>query len=142
MKIKVIRNTFTENSTIGEMHINDKFFCYTLEDKDRGLDSTQSLLTIKAKKIFGETAIPYGTYDVIFNLSPKFQKKLPRLVNVKGYEGVLIHAGNNKNHSHGCILLGYKKGVDSISESTKATADLCALFELHKEDKHTIEIIK
>jgi len=140
MKIKVVRNTFTENSTIGEMHINDKFFCYTLEDKDRGLDSTQSLLTIKAKKVFGETAIPYGKYQLIVNKSPKFGRLLPRLQGIKGFDGVLIHRGNSAEHSHGCILVGYKKGTDCIMESTKAEADLITI--LQRESTHTIEIVK
>ena len=142
MKIKVVREVFTDKSTIGSLYLNDVFFCYTLEDKDRGLEQSQSLIIIQAKKLFGITAIPYGKYPLIVNKSPKFGRLLPRLQGIKGFDGVLIHRGNSAEHSHGCILVGYKKGVDCISESTKATADLCALFELYKENKHTIEIIK
>ena len=140
MKIKVIRNTFTDNSTIGEMHINDVFFCYTLEDKDRGLEQGQSLIIIQAKKLFGITAIPYGNYPLIVNKSPKFGRLLPRLQGIKGFDGVLIHRGNSAEHSHGCILVGYKKGTDCIMESTKAEADLITI--LQRESTHTIEIVK
>lgn len=139
MELLLKREDFTKNSTIGSLYINDVFFCYTLEDKDRGLNQTDSLLTIKAKKIWGQTAIPKGTYDVIVNKSPKFGRLTPRLLNVKGYEGVLIHRGNNANHSAGCILVGYKKDVDCIMESTKAEADLLTI--LQRESKHTIEIV-
>lgn len=142
MKLTVLRDTFTENSTTGSLFVNDKFFCFTLEDKDRGLMQSDSLITIKAKKLWGVTAIPYGTYELIVNKSPKFGRLTPRLLGIKGFDGVLIHRGNNANHSAGCILVGYKRGVDSINESTKAETDLLNLLLLHKEEKHTITIIK
>jgi hypothetical protein len=140
MKIKVIRETFTDKSTIGSLYLNDVFFCYTLEDKDRGLEQSQSLIIIQAKKLFGITAIPYGKYPLIVNKSPKFGRLLPRLQGIKGFDGVLIHRGNSAEHSHGCILVGYKKGTDCIMESTKAEADLVTI--LQRESTHTIEIVK
>ena len=140
MKIKVVRQVFTDKSTIGSLYVNDVFFCYTLEDKDRGLDQSQSLIMIQAKKLFGITAIPYGNYPLIVNKSPKFGRLLPRLQGIKGFDGVLIHRGNSAEHSHGCILVGYKKGVDCIMESTKAEADLITI--LQRESTHTIEIVK
>jgi hypothetical protein len=140
MKIKVVRQVFTDKSTIGSLYVNDVFFCYTLEDKDRGLDQSQSVFTIQAKKLFGITAIPYGKYPLIVNKSPKFGRLLPRLQGIKGFDGVLIHRGNSAEHSHGCILVGYKKGTDCIMESTKAEADLITI--LQKESTHTIEIVK
>jgi hypothetical protein len=140
MKIKVVRETFTDKSTIGSLYLNDVFFCYTLEDKDRGLDQSQSVFTIQVKKLFGITAIPYGKYPLIVNKSPKFGRLLPRLQGIKGFDGVLIHRGNSAEHSHGCILVGYKKGTDCIMESTKAEADLITI--LQRESTHTIEIVK
>ena len=140
MKIKVVRETFTDKSTIGSLYLNDVFFCYTLEDKDRGLDQSQSLIIIQAKKLFGITAIPYGKYPLIVNKSPKFGRLLPRLQGIKGFDGVLLHRGNSANDSLGCILLGYKKGIDCIMESTKAEADLVTI--LQRESTHTIEIVK
>lgn len=142
MKIKVVREVFTDKSTIGSLYVNGQFFCYTLEDKDRGLEQSQSLVMIQAKKLFGITAIPYGKYELIVNKSPKFGRLLPRLLGIKGFDGVLIHRGNSAEHSHGCILVGYKKAPDGIFESTKAENDLVNLLLLHKEDKHEIEIIK
>jgi len=140
MKIKLVRQVFTDKSTIGSLYVNDVFFCYTLEDKDRGLDQSQSLIMIQAKKLFGITAIPYGKYPLIVNKSPKFGRLLPRLQGIKGFDGVLIHRGNSAEHSHGCILVGYKKGTDCIMESTKAEADLITI--LQRESTHTIEIVK
>ena len=141
MKLKVIRETKTDVSTIGRLFVNEKFFCYTLEDKDRGLKQTDTLLYIQAKKIFGVTAIPSGTYDLIINQSPKFKRMLPRILNIKGFDGVLMHRGNSADHSLGCILIGYQKGDNAIFESTKAENDLVNLLLLHREEKHTIEIV-
>ena len=141
MKLKVIRETKTEVSTIGRLFVNDKFFCYTLEDKDRGLKQTDTLLFIQAKKIFGVTAIPSGNYELIVNLSPKFKRMLPRILDIKGFSGVLLHRGNSANDSLGCILLGYKKGENSIFESTKAETDLVNRLLLHNQEVHTIEIV-
>ena len=120
MILTLIRQEFTDVSTIGSLYINDVFFCYTLEDKDRGLDQSQSLLTINAKKLFGITCIPYGTYKVRLSISNRFKRLLPEILNVKGYTGVRIHRGNTHAHTEGCPLVGFKKGKDCIMESTKA----------------------
>ncbi len=141
MKLKVIREYRNEVCTIGSLFINDVFFCYTLEDKDRGLKQSDSLLFIQAKKIFGLTAIPSGLYKLTVNQSPKFKRMLPRILEIKGFDGVLLHRGNSANDSLGCILLGYKKGHNSIFESTKAETDLVNRLLLHNNEIHTIEIV-
>ena len=116
MKLKLIREEFNDICTIGKLFINDEFFCYTLEDKDRGLKDSDPLPLIVAKKVFGKTAIPKGKYKVIVNESPKFKRMLPRILDIKGFDGVLLHRGNSANDSLGCILVGYKKGENSIFE--------------------------
>jgi hypothetical protein len=141
MKIKVVRELKNDVCTIGSLFINDVFFCYTLEDKDRGLKQSDSLLFIQAKKIFGLTAIPSGFYKLTVNQSPKFKRMLPRILEIKGFDGVLLHRGNSANDSLGCILLGYKKGHNSIFESTKAENDLVNRLLLHNQEVHTIEIV-
>lgn len=103
--------------TVGHLYIDGKYFCDTMEDKDRGLLDSMSLAEIKSKKIPSETAIPRGTYKVTLDVvSPKYSKKdfyikvcngkVPRLLNVKGFEGILIHAGNTEKDSAGCLLVG------------------------------------
>ena len=141
MKLKVVRETKNDVCTIGSLFINDVFFCYTLEDKDRGLKQSDSLLFIQAKKIFGLTAIPSGFYKLTVNQSPKFKRMLPRILDIKGFDGVLLHRGNSANDSLGCILIGYKKGENSIFESTKAETDLVNRLLLHNNEVHTIEIV-
>jgi hypothetical protein len=141
MKLKVVREIKNDVCTIGSLFINDVFFCYTLEDKDRGLKQSDSLLFIQAKKIFGLTAIPSGFYKLTVNQSPKFKRMLPRILDIKGFSGVLLHRGNSANDSLGCILLGYKKGENSIFESTKAEIDLVNRLLLHNNEVHSIEIV-
>lgn len=120
MTLTIVRKEFTDVSTIGELYVNDVFFCYTLEDKDRGLKDSDSLLWINSNKIFGKTCIPYGTYKVQLTMSNRFKRILPLVTNVKGFEGVRIHRGNTAENTLGCPLVGFKKGVNSIFESTKA----------------------
>ncbi len=141
MKLTLKRTEFTDKSTIGELSIDGKFFCYTLEDKDRGLSQDQPLLVINTKKLFGITAIPYGDYEVKLTVSNRFKRLLPILLNVKGYEGVRIHRGNTAEDSHGCPLVGYKKAYNTVFESTKAENDLVAKLKEAK-DKIILTIIK
>lgn len=128
MKIVVVRDTFTENSTIGKMLIDGAFFCYTLED------------TIRDVKVYGETAIPYGTYKVIINMSNRFKRLMPLLVDVKGFEGVRIHNGNTKEHTHGCILVGSTKSKDFIGDSKTTFNKL--MTKLNGQTNITLEIIR
>lgn len=116
------------NYTIGSLYINNEYFCDTLEDVDRRLHNSMTEEEIKKLKVYGETAIPYGTYNINMNtISPKFKDrtwakpyngKLPRLDNVNGFEGVLIHVGNSKQDTLGCILVGENKQVGKVINST------------------------
>lgn len=129
MNITIVRKEFTDISTIGYLLVDGGFFCYTLEDKDRGLKQTDSLLYIKANKIFGKTAIPYGDYKVQLSTSQRFKRVLPEVLNVKGFEGVRIHRGNTAEDTHGCPLVGFRKAFNQVFESTKAEEQLMALMQ-------------
>jgi hypothetical protein len=126
MKIKINRLYKTENSTIGELLIDGKFECFTLEDKERDV------------KIKGETAIPRGTYKVIINQSNRFKRLLPLLIDVDNFEGVRIHAGNTNHDTEGCILVGQSRSVDYITKSRKAYEILFTKMKLAKEITLTI----
>lgn len=130
------RKIFSTNSTIGELYINGKFFCHTLEDCDRDKNRNGKL---EEGKIYGETAIPSGYYKVILNMSNRFKRILPLLIDVPEYEGVRIHNGNTKKDTLGCILVGeYTQQADFISNSMKTCQKL--LFELKKYEKIDITI--
>ena len=126
MKIEVKRLYKTDNSTIGELTIDGKFECYTLEDKERDV------------KIKSETAIPKGTYKVIINQSNRFKKLMPLVLNVPNFEGIRIHPGNSNHDTEGCILVGQSRSVDYITKSRKAYEILFAKMKLAKEITLTI----
>jgi hypothetical protein len=138
--LKVIRDTYTSKSTIGKLYVNDVFICDTLEDTCRDTNRDGDLNDTGEQKIYGETAIPSGTYKMIINISPKFKKLLPRLIGVAGYEGVLIHTGNIPADTHGCILIG-TRGLDCIKGGTSTKAMTALMKELGKYDLYEIQII-
>jgi hypothetical protein len=127
MKITIKRLHKSENSTIGELSIDGKFECYTLEDVERKV------------KIKGETAIPKGTYIVGISLSNRFKKLLPILIDVPNFEGVRIHSGNNNHDTEGCILVGSSRGVDWIGNSRQTFDKLFAKMQKAKNITLTIE---
>lgn len=117
MKILVKRTFLGDEYTIGHMYINGVFFCDTLEDKVRDLNKN-GVFDNGEKKVAAETAIPYGTYKVIVDVSPKFKRELPRLQGVSSFEGVLIHRGNTAKDTAGCILVGENKVKGKVINST------------------------
>lgn len=143
MTLTLVRTDRQPNYTAGSLYIDGEFFCYTLEDTDRGLTQTMSLEDIKSKKVYGKTAIPKGTYFIDMNIvSPKFKDrewaksydgKLPRLLDVPGYEGVLIHVGNTVEDTSGCILVGMKYFDGKLSNSTTAFHSLMVKLTQTKE---------
>lgn len=131
----VLKRTFKgPKYTIGHLCINGAYECDTLEDVDRGLTDSMSVAEIASKKLYGQTAIPTGTYKIDMNtVSPKFKDrswakfckgKLPRLVDVKGYSGVLIHVGNKAEDTLGCILVGDNKIKGQVINSTSTFQQL------------------
>lgn len=117
MKIQLKRIALRESYTIGKLFVDGKFFCHTLEDKVRDLNKDGDLNDEGEEKVYGETAIPYGTYRFIIGYSPRFRRDLPRLQNVKHFDGILIHPGNTADDTHGCILLGYNDQIGRVSNS-------------------------
>lgn len=99
------------------MSVDGKYFCDTLEDVDRGLTSDMQLAEIQKRKIYGETAIPTGRYQVTETYSPKFKKYMPLLVGVKGFSAVRIHAGNTPADTEGCVLVGKNDVVGKVTNS-------------------------
>jgi hypothetical protein len=118
MELILKRRFLGEGYTIGSLSIDDGYFCDTLEDKDRGLTQSMTLDEIRRIKIPHQTAIPTGVYKVIVNLSPAKKRMLPRLLDVPGFSGILIHRGNTKRDSSGCILVGENKVKGQVINST------------------------
>ena len=143
MQIELIRNVLGENFTGGELWIDGAFFCYTLEDKDRGLSQTDKLKDIEKEKVYGETAIPTGIYKVIINYSERFKTRMSLLLNVLGFSGIRIHAGTKTENTLGCILLGMEIDKENgVLSNSRLAIDRFnkILFKINKTEKVTINI--
>ncbi len=128
MELTLRRIAKKPNYTIGKLYIDGTYFCDTIEDTDRGLTSAMSNTEIAKIKIKHVTAIPTGRYKVDMNtISPRFgaqsfykevcNGRVPRLIGVKGYDGVLIHCGNTADDTDGCIVVGYNTKVGMVTNS-------------------------
>ena len=124
MKLTLKRIAFKETYTIGKISIDGKYFCDTLEDKNRDLNHDGDLNDAGEGKVMHETAIPFGTYSVVVNVSPRFGRELPRLENVPHFDGILIHRGNTDADSSGCILVGENKVKGKVINSTPYEIEL------------------
>lgn len=143
MEIQVSRIARKDGYTIGRMSLNGVYFCDTLEDTDRGLNSTMSLDEILSKKRKGITAIPTGKYDVILTFSPRFKRVLPLLLNVPGYQYIRVHNGNRPDSTEGCLLVGENKEKGKVLNS-RATLEklMSVLLECEKrKEKISITIV-
>ena len=133
MEILVKRIAKKETYTIGKMYIDGKYFCDTLEDKDRGLSQSMTEEEIRKRKVYGLTAIPTGAYKVIVNYSERFGKLMPLLLDVKGYAGVRIHSGNTPSDTLGCILVGRNTAKGMVTESRKTFLRLMETLSRNNE---------
>ncbi len=130
IKLKLERFFFGENYTIGRLYVNGEYFCDTLEDRVRDLT--------KEKKVYGETAIPAGTYEVRVTWSPTFKRNLPLLLGVPHFTGIRIHRGNTNKDTLGCILVGENKVKGMVINSTGYELSLTKMLSGQKAE---IEII-
>lgn len=111
LELKLIRQEFSQNATMGVLYCDGLRIADTLEDAQRKLPETcpntpRGIACKCPEKVYGETCIPAGRYKVIYRYSPKFGKEYPALEDVPHFLGILIHAGANAGHTEGCILVG------------------------------------
>ena len=134
MKLKLRRFDFGLHHTVGTLHVDGHFLCFTLEDRTRHIDTI-------IDKVAAETAVPSGTYELVVDKSQRFGKPLPRLLNVPYFTGIRIHAGNTAKDTEGCILLGlsFTSGTEFIGSSRKAMHILMAKLAT-ATDKIEIEV--
>lgn len=115
MNIKLVRYSANKESTLGVLLIDDVFQCHTLEDEYR------------SEKVMHETRIGEGTYKISLAAwgdhhkrygikFPEFHKGMLILENVPKFQGILIHMGNNDDHTSGCILLGMTANNNKLGD--------------------------
>lgn len=144
MELRIDRRYKKGSYTISNLTVNDFWVCNIIEDRDRGLHKGMSLSQIRSLKVKSQTAIPSGRYRVTMKVvSPKFSQKkyymdfckgrLPRVLDVPGFDGILIHAGNlntdlaTAGMSAGCLLTGINTVVGAL---TKTKANFEKLYKL------------
>lgn len=147
MELTLRRIARKKDYTIGKLYLDGEYFCDTLEDEDRGLAQSLPQSVNKVKKVAGKTAIPTGKYQITLSVrSPRFGAKkqyafcegrLPRLINVPAFQGVLIHIGNTPADTEGCILVGQNKQKGMVLNST---ATFHKLYDKLKESDDLIFI--
>lgn len=130
MKLLLQREPSTKQSTPGKLFIDGQFECHTLED----------IVRPRGVKVYGQTAIPAGTYQVVLTMSPRFKRVLPLLLNVPGFEGIRIHPGNKAEETDGCILVGDAPAPDWLGQSRVAFDRLFAKLRRLTTEPVTIEI--
>lgn len=142
MRLRLERKYFKEDYTIGNLYVDGKFFSNTLEDKNRDLNKNGRFDNGETK-VYGQTCIPFGTYKIIVNMSPKFGRELPRLLDVPHFEGILIHRGNSPENTLGCILVGENKVKGQVINSTPYEERLVRMMKeaLSRGEDITIEIV-
>lgn len=113
MNLLLQREIVSDISTIGTLYVDGLRECHTLEDRDRHLEDGGA-------KVYGETAIPRGTYKVVITYSNRFKQEMPLLVDVPQFDGIRIHSGNEAADTHGCILVGGGIGQDRVFNSRNA----------------------
>ena len=125
MKIKIYRYNKAIDHSNGLMIIDNVFECYTLEDEFR------------TKKVYGETRIPEGVYKIALRTEGGFHQRYAKkygswhkgmlhILDVPGFEYILIHKGNNDDDTAGCLLVGEGNvgGANWVSGSAQAYGKL------------------
>ncbi len=124
MIIEQVRKDFYPDRTLGGLYIDGSWFCHVLEDTDRKLED-------RGIKIPGKTAIPRGHYLVSIDISDRFKRRMPHILNVPQFEGIRYHWGNRPEDTEGCPILGFQRRFDNntVFESILAFEEF--LFRLY-----------
>jgi uncharacterized protein DUF5675 len=115
------RDTFTDQSTMGEMLVDGQDECYTLElPKKDGLPGS---------------CIPAGKYSVVLGRSPEFEAStdpwvlqyasaMPHIIDIPGRSLIMIHWLNDAQETRGCVGVGQTRSDNFIGNSRAAFAAL------------------
>ena len=119
MQLTLQRYEANASRTFGRLLAQDGHrLCYVLEDAVREIDGQP----VSAWKIHGKTAIPAGEYQVTLENSPRFGPDTLTVLDVPGFVGVRMHAGNSEADTEGCPLLGMEVCPTGIMGGTSRPA--------------------
>ena len=111
----ILFETIQQGNEIDGYFKQKKFLAYTLEDEKRD------------KKILGETRIPEGVYKMGLRKTggyhARYSKRFPHIhigmlhvLDVPGFEYILVHCGNTDEHTAGCLLVGDSQENNQITK--------------------------
>lgn len=154
MEILLIRKYPKSDYTIGRLFVDGVLQGNTLEDTDRGLSDAMDERIVRNRKIWGKTAIPRGRYVVDMDtVSPKFSKKkfymdvcqgkVPRIKNVKAFDGILIHVADGPKGAdllEGCIGVGLNRIKGQLCEGKETFKKVYTLMKDAHDRGETIYI--
>ena len=110
VNLLILRDTFTEVSTIGNLYLDGEWLCDTLENPY--LDNQRNI-----------SCIPEGQYKVRLRTARESATKeyLHLLVEeVPDRSLILFHAGNSAKDTRGCVLVGIGTEQDYVKNSRLA----------------------
>ena len=111
MKLELKRFSHSAKATMGDLFVDGKWECYTLERPWLNNEKQRS-------------CIPAGTYKIGLHDSPHFKRILPHILDVPSRDFILIHPANYPSELQGCIAPGMIKGDDCVFKSKPAFAPL------------------
>ncbi len=115
-ELAIVRQHSRNSFTPGEMLWDGEHACYTVEDEIREIPG----VPVAQWKVPGKTAIQEGRYRVIIDFSNRFQKPMPHVLDVSGFEGIRLHTGNTAADVEGCAALGRTLTSTGVGESRLA----------------------
>ena len=110
INLLILRNTFSDESTIGELFLNGETFCDTLELPYRDNQKSVSCIPTGEYTVRLRTARESATRDYLHLLVQE----------VKDRSHILFHRGNSAKDTRGCILVGQTRKQDFVGNSTLA----------------------
>ena len=122
MELKQLRKFKGSEYTISDFYVDGVKLCNICEDPVRVLvdkNKDGDFDDPGEGKVYANTAIPAGRYEVVITYSNRFKKHLPLLLNVPGYSGIRIHPGNSAVDTAGCLLPGINDIKGRVSQSSK-----------------------
>lgn len=142
MKLHLKVKGETDESTLSELYVDGRKFCYVLEDG------------YNKEKIYGETRIPHGVYPIELRKSGKHYWKYKKRYNhnhtfhvryVANYGYIMIHIGNTVENTLGCLLVGKyhttdEEGDHKITHSTISYKQLYKVMTLAAQKGRDIVI--
>ena len=123
MTLDILRKEFYPNTTMGDFCVDGNIFSHSLEDTDRQRQPDGFIMPWRKElKVYGATAIAYGTYEVIINWSNAFKRRMPLVLNVPDYLGIRIHNGITHHNTEGCPLIGYARSGETLIKPSSDAA--------------------